>query len=105
LNINYWLVFNVINITFTANTMVPLPGGTGSWQIIIKSFLLTLCDFQHNNPNVSNDTINDFLNNVIALSTFFGMAFCSIGIFWIIKVFVSSFKETANKIKIDKKIK
>jgi hypothetical protein len=73
-------MFNVINIASTANVMIPLPGGNGSYQIILQTLLASIGgvpsmgNFDPSNPGM------EFINNGLAINTLITCCFSSLGL-------------------------
>jgi hypothetical protein len=76
LNIDYWRLFNIINISYTANTMIPLPGGNGSFQLIMKTLMTTI----GNIPDDGTNTKMEFISNGLTINTLITYAMGSFGI-------------------------
>jgi hypothetical protein len=75
-------MFNVINIASTANIMIPLPGGNGSYQIILQTLMATIGGVNMGNPpDFRPESIAmKFINNGITINTLIATIFSSLGI-------------------------
>ena len=63
IEINFMSIFNVANIAYTANKMIPLPGGEFSTQLIMKQ----LFDVYGGIKNCPADEKEDYISNSILL--------------------------------------
>lgn len=98
-NIDYWKMFNVINIASTANIMIPLPGGNGSYQIILQTLMATIGGVNMGNPpDFRPESIAmKFINNGITINTLIATIFSSLGIIWLTIFAIQEFKRKRNK--------
>lgn len=63
IEINFMSIFNVSNVAYTANKMIPLPGGEFSTQLIMKQ----LFDVYGGIKNCSQNEKEDYIANSILL--------------------------------------
>ena len=57
--INFMSIFNVANVAYTANKMIPLPGGEFSTQLVMKQLFDVYGGIKNCPPNEKEDYIAD----------------------------------------------
>ena len=66
--INYFSVFNYVNVAVTANNFIPIPGGEGTIQILLITFIKNGNDIS---GNLNNKSIEEVINSAVFIWRFF----------------------------------